>query len=194
MLVGLAASAAMIQASLLLPVSGKTPASFAVMDLMRLPLGILTGVGFIGGGVILKQGDMVRGVTTAATLWIVTMIGLCFGGGQIGLGSLTTLLVLCTLMGLFWIDVRLPRQHRASLVLLAKSDLWSVADVKKRLEPSGWNARFLGHRRVSDEAFELTFQVQWKRAEIAETPLSALRALSPAYVVESFNLTGEPDH
>jgi putative Mg2+ transporter-C (MgtC) family protein len=45
MLVGLAASVAMIQANLLLPVAGKTNASFAVMDLMRLPLGILTGVG-----------------------------------------------------------------------------------------------------------------------------------------------------
>ena len=37
------------------------------MDLMRLPLGILTGVGFIGGGAILKKGDLVSGVTTAAT-------------------------------------------------------------------------------------------------------------------------------
>lgn len=54
-LVGLAASVAMIQANILLPVDGKTPASFAVMDLMRLPLGILTGVGFIGGGTILKR-------------------------------------------------------------------------------------------------------------------------------------------
>ena len=68
----LAASLAMIPANILLPVNGKTPASFAVMDLMRLPLGILTGVGFIGGGAILKKRDLVNGVTTAATLWLVT--------------------------------------------------------------------------------------------------------------------------
>jgi putative Mg2+ transporter-C (MgtC) family protein len=49
-LVGLAASVAMIQTNILLPLAGKTPESFAVMDLMRLPLGILTGVGFRGGG------------------------------------------------------------------------------------------------------------------------------------------------
>jgi len=67
MLVGLAASVAMIQANLLLPVAGKTSASFGVMDLMRLPLGILTGVGFIGAGAILKRGDLVTGMTTAAT-------------------------------------------------------------------------------------------------------------------------------
>jgi putative Mg2+ transporter-C (MgtC) family protein len=43
-----------------------------MIDTMRLPLGILTGVGFIGGGTILKRGDLVTGVTTAATLWAVT--------------------------------------------------------------------------------------------------------------------------
>ncbi len=53
---------------------------------MRLPLGILTGVGFIGGGAILKHSDSIHRVTTAATLWFVTVVGLCFGGGQIGLG------------------------------------------------------------------------------------------------------------
>ena len=67
-LVGLAASVAMIQTNILLPLSGKTPEAFSVMDLMRLPLGILTGVGFIGGRTIVKKGDLVVGVTTAATL------------------------------------------------------------------------------------------------------------------------------
>lgn len=48
-LVALAAAIAMVQANILLPVDGKTSASFGVLDLMRLPLGVLTGVGFIGG-------------------------------------------------------------------------------------------------------------------------------------------------
>ena len=50
---------------------------------MRLPLGILSGVGFIGAGAILRRGDTVRGVTTAATIWLVTVVGRCFGGGQL---------------------------------------------------------------------------------------------------------------
>src|SRR5215470_10584921 len=91
-LVGLAASVAMIQTNILLPMTGKTSESFAVMDLMRLPLGILTGVGFIGGGTIVKKGDLVTGVTTAATLWLMTVIGLCFGAGQLLLGISGTLL------------------------------------------------------------------------------------------------------
>jgi hypothetical protein len=55
-LVTLAASIAMIQANILLSLDGKDAGSFAVMDVMRSPLGILTGVGFLGGGAILKKG------------------------------------------------------------------------------------------------------------------------------------------
>jgi hypothetical protein len=52
---------------------------------MRLPLGILSG-GFIGAGAIVRYGSLVRGLTTVATLWFVTVLGLCFGGGQLALG------------------------------------------------------------------------------------------------------------
>src|SRR6202789_1117700 len=86
LLVCLAAAVAMIQTNLLLATRGRASDSFIMMDLMRLPLGILTGMGFIGGGAILRRDGLVVGVTTAATLWFVTVIGLCFGGGQIGLG------------------------------------------------------------------------------------------------------------
>src|SRR6201985_765165 len=86
-LVGLAASVAMIQTNILLPLSGKTSESFVNMDLMRLPLGILTGVGFIGGGAILKKGDLVAGVTTAATLWLGSGIGLGVWGRDLVLGT-----------------------------------------------------------------------------------------------------------
>jgi len=78
-LVTLTACVAMIQVNLLLGLTGKAPNSFIQLDLMRLPLGILTGVGFIGGGAILHKKDIVVGVTTAATLWFSTVIGLCFG-------------------------------------------------------------------------------------------------------------------
>jgi putative Mg2+ transporter-C (MgtC) family protein len=90
MLVCMAASLAMLQMNYLLPLAGKANDSFITNDLMRLPLGILTGVGFIGGGAILRRGSLVVGVTTAATLWYVTIVGLCFGGGQMLLGWAAT--------------------------------------------------------------------------------------------------------
>ncbi len=116
-LVGLAAAVAMIQVNLLLPMGGKTPDAFANLDLMRLPLGILTGMGFIGGGAILRRGNMIQGVTTAATLWIVTVIGLCFGGGQLALGLATLVLAVIVVWGLKHLErrsaLRAPRDALA---------------------------------------------------------------------------------
>ena len=134
-LVGLAASIAMIQANILLSIGGKTPDSFGVMDLMRMPLGILTGVGFIGGGTILRRGDLVTGVTTAATLWATTVIGLCLGGGQLILGVAGTILAIVTLSAMKWFDIRIPREHRAMLVIRAPAS--SSASDRQPDQPGG---------------------------------------------------------
>ena len=92
LLVCLAACLSMIQTNILIASAGRPADSFVMMDVMRLPLGILSGMGFIGGGVILKRENLVLGVTTAATLWFVTVLGLCFGGGQIALGIVASLI------------------------------------------------------------------------------------------------------
>jgi putative Mg2+ transporter-C (MgtC) family protein len=94
MLVCLTATLAMLQVNLLLNVAGKVPSSFVVMDLMRLPLGILSGIGFIGAGVIVKRGPTVNGLTTAATIWFVTVLGLLFGGGNLYLGVAGSLIAI----------------------------------------------------------------------------------------------------
>jgi putative Mg2+ transporter-C (MgtC) family protein len=139
-LVALAASIAMIQANILLPLDGKQPGSFAVMDLMRLPLGILTGVGFLGGGAILKKGGSITGLTTAATLWIATVIGLCFGGGQLGLGAISTAVGMITLWAMEWIDVRIRRDHNAVLVVTAPPGS-PTPGLDELLRPRGYRAR-----------------------------------------------------
>jgi putative Mg2+ transporter-C (MgtC) family protein len=117
LLVCLAASVAMLQVNLLFPMSGRRPDSFVMNDLMRLPLGILTRVGFIGGGAILRRDDMVVGVTTAATLWLATVIGLCLGGGQLALGTVATLLGLLALWVLKWIEDQLRREKSARFAI-----------------------------------------------------------------------------
>jgi putative Mg2+ transporter-C (MgtC) family protein len=134
-LVAMAASIAMIQANILLSLGGKDASSFAVMDLMRLPLGILTGVGFLGGGAILKKGGSIKGMTTAATLWIATVIGLCFGGGQLGLGAISTVMGMLTLWAMEWIDIRIPREHRAILVVTTPVDAPPPTTAAKPFRP-----------------------------------------------------------
>lgn len=118
LLVALAACVAMIQANLLLAIRGKAPDSYIVMDVMRLPLGILSGMGFIGAGAMIRRGDLVTGVTTAATLWFVTVLGLCFGGGQLGLGLAGAVLGLLVLRGLKWFERRWFHTETALLSLV----------------------------------------------------------------------------
>jgi putative Mg2+ transporter-C (MgtC) family protein len=134
LLVGLAASFAMIQVNLLMPTAGRSPDSFVTNDLMRLPLGILTGVGFIGGGVILRRDNIVVGVTTAATLWYVTVIGLCFGGGQVELGITGTALGLLALWFLSWIESRLQRECRATLRIELERPSLTESQIRCMLE------------------------------------------------------------
>jgi putative Mg2+ transporter-C (MgtC) family protein len=136
-LVCLAASVAMIQVNLLLPMEGRGPTSFVMNDLMRLPLGILTGVGFIGGGAILRRDNIIVGVTTAATLWAVTVIGLCIGGGQIALGLAATILVLGALWALRALEDRMLREHRARFSIDVDANGPSEALIRRRLEEAG---------------------------------------------------------
>ncbi len=126
LLVALAACLSMVQANWLINTVGKAPDSFVVLDLMRSPLGILTGVGFIGGGAILKRGDSVTGLTTAATLWFVTVIGLCFGGGQLGLGAGGAILGYFILHGLKRVEGRLRQERPAQLNLKWRQDAFDA--------------------------------------------------------------------
>jgi putative Mg2+ transporter-C (MgtC) family protein len=194
-LVALAASVAMIQTNVLLTVGRKAADSFGVMDLMRLPLGILTGVGFIGGGAILKRGSLVTGVTTAATLWIVTAIGLCFGGGQLGLGAVATALAIITLWTMHWIDVHIPREHHATLVVMA-SPLSPNVDLVNLLRSLGYRAQFRRQSRTANsqsaDEFESHFDIYWRQTETADTSLDFLDAVDKVCRVKSLELSSGP--
>jgi putative Mg2+ transporter-C (MgtC) family protein len=114
MLVCLAATLSMLEVNLLVDISGKPPTSFVQLDLMRLPLGILSGIGFIGAGVIMKQDRKVSGVTTAATIWLVTVLGLLFGAGSLALGITGSLLAFVILWAMKHVESFLPRQYSGS--------------------------------------------------------------------------------
>ena len=137
-LVSLAAAAAMIQVNLLLVLSQQKQ-SLVELDLMRLPLGILSGIGFIGGGAILKRGDTIRGVTTAAMLWFVTVMGLCLGGGQLALGLELLALGLLVLTPLRWVERRFVEQRQGTLTLAIADDGPSEEDVRRMLASAGFS-------------------------------------------------------
>ncbi len=70
-----------------------------VRDPARIAAQVVTGIGFIGGGVVLRHGATIRGLTTAASLWMVASIGMLVGSGYVSLAVTSTLLTLIVLLG-----------------------------------------------------------------------------------------------
>lgn len=87
-------------------------------DPARLAAGILAGMGFLGGGVIIKHGDMVRGVTTASILWLASFLGLVFGAGLFLLGFAGLGLALLTVLGLPYLERRVYAEGSSQLTLV----------------------------------------------------------------------------
>ena len=164
MLVCLAASLSMIQVNLMLGLNGKSPSSFVVMDLMRLPLGILTGVGFIGAGAILRKDNLVMGVTTAATLWYVTVVGLCLGGGQLLLGMLGVALGCFILWLLKAVEQYWHQECHGTLTILSDASGPDCPDVCRQVESAGGKVnRWMNLRRRREDGHrEQTCEVVWK--------------------------------
>ncbi|HZZ90025.1 MAG TPA: MgtC/SapB family protein [Caulobacteraceae bacterium] len=189
-LVGLAAATAMTLGNLMLPVQGKPPTSFVQLDLMRLPLGILTGVGFIGGGAILKRGDIVSGITTAATLWLVTVIGLCFGAGHLGLGAASAAAAFLVLFPLKQVERRMTRDHRARLYI--RTERGASPDVLQQVLGSKARAHLL--QQAEDEpatSQRLGYELAWSRPETAGPPLDLLELINRRFEVISFEMISE---
>jgi putative Mg2+ transporter-C (MgtC) family protein len=162
LLVTLAASVAMIQMNLLMESNGKPPNSFAVMDLMRLPLGILTGVGFIGAGAIVRKDELVLGITTAATIWFSTVVGLCLGGGQLILGSVSAVIGFGILSGFRWFESRVERYQSAELKVTIAEDRLSAQELRERLIAARFHIKSLSEiHNLSAHRKKLDCQLRW---------------------------------
>lgn len=79
-----------------------------VTDPTRMAHGVLTGIGFLCAGVIFRTGFSIHGLTTAASLWITSAIGILFGAGLYALGTAATVVTALILIGLRLINGRLP--------------------------------------------------------------------------------------
>lgn len=166
LLVTLAASIAMIQMNLLMETNGKPPTSYAVMDLMRLPLGILTGVGFIGAGAIVRKGDIVVGITTAATMWFATVVGLCLGGGQVVLGSVSTLIGLGVLRGMTGVETMIEKYQSAELRLTMSGERLTPEELRAQLETAEFQIQSISVKHLFRKQ-QTTYdcQVRWPAGE-----------------------------
>jgi putative Mg2+ transporter-C (MgtC) family protein len=119
-----------------------------VFDPTRIAAQIVTGVGFLGAGAIIRQGLSVRGLTTAATLWVVAAIGMASGVGYYEAAVATTALVLLSLWPLRIVAYRMSLRFRPDEGQLAVElgQGASAVGVLEAMESSG--------ARVHSMAFE----------------------------------------
>ena len=177
-LVCLAASLSMIETNLLLGTRGKSSDSFAVLDLARFPLGILSGMGFIGAGAILRRGRVVEGVTTAATLWFVTMVGLCIGGGQLGLGIVGTVIgyIVLSLLKQFEDFVGMQRRATFDITLISGSEMTQT--LAAQLSARGYQVLpCAGNIQSEEDRCCYQYEIRWRARENDEGPARLLEEI-----------------
>jgi putative Mg2+ transporter-C (MgtC) family protein len=95
-------TAALMAAAALL----QTEDGAVIGDPVRMSQGILTGIGFIGAGAILRHRNTVTGITTAATIWLAASVGMLCGAGLYVLAVSLTALSLLALVGSDWLSGR----------------------------------------------------------------------------------------
>jgi putative Mg2+ transporter-C (MgtC) family protein len=101
------------------------------MDPARAAAGVITGIGFLGAGTIVKSNDFVRGLTTAASIWVVSAIGVTVGLGEYVIAIALTLLVLVALYALHRLPIK--GDHYFSLHLKWIGDLGLLDEVTAQL-------------------------------------------------------------
>ena len=89
----------------------------AVADPTRIVQGVMTGIGFLGAGVIMKEGMTIRGLSTAASVWITAAVGVAIGMGFYGAAIAAALMVMLVMSGLRHLEVLLPHQTELHLTL-----------------------------------------------------------------------------
>ena len=96
-------------------------------DAARIAAGVVTGIGFIGGGIIMKRKHDVSGLTTAASLWVTGAVGLSAGCGMYEVAILSTVLVLACLEALNVFSFKLGGKEMVAVLSATESDALTEA-------------------------------------------------------------------
>ncbi len=123
--------------------------SRVVVDPTRMAQGIMTGIGFLGAGVIMREGLSVRGLTTAASIWVTAAIGILFGIGFYIPAMMAVAATLFTLSSFRWIESRMPTEFYAQFhVKFKRGSEMSDQDLRAIAREAGFS--------VANMTFELT--------------------------------------
>ncbi|MCL4185327.1 MAG: MgtC/SapB family protein, partial [Burkholderiaceae bacterium] len=149
------------------------------LDPTRMAQGIMTGIGFLGAGTIMREGATVRGLTTAASIWITAAIGTLIGIGFYFPAFIATVLTLGTLSVFRWIESAMPSQFYANFVIRFRRDAAMPEDeVRRMLALHGFTIASLSYRLDADgDFFEYRTVIRTSRSGGMRRLTDALNAL-----------------
>jgi putative Mg2+ transporter-C (MgtC) family protein len=153
-LVALASATFMVVSTHLAYYQGYKSGDFTEVDGSRIAASVVSGIGFLAGGAILRTGFSIQGLTTAAGLWLVAAIGLCAGGGMYVESVAATVIGVLALTLLRRFEDKDDRVRRRLLLTLtetaAPTDALIAKLAKLDLLPTveGWN-RDSAHRQLT---------------------------------------------
>jgi len=157
--------------------TGTMPLDSVTTDPTRMAQGIMTGIGFLGAGVIFKEGLTVRGLTTAASIWMTAALGILFGVGFFFPAVLGTVATLGTLALFRWLERFIPTEFYAHLALRfpgAKTP--SEAEVRGLLAGHGFSIANMSYRQdEGGKHFEYRMVIKSSRRANATRLAEALR-------------------
>lgn len=132
-----------------------------VADPARIAAQIVVGIGFLGAGAILRHGEYIRGLTTAATLWAVSGIGMAVGFGEYLIGGFATFIVLSNLIILKYVENKIPRDRYVNLSIevvgIEDINFYSIAK-KNNLDVVGRSFRFVMETNISHYAINIKYR------------------------------------
>lgn len=162
-------------------------------DPTRVIQGIVTGVGFIGAGVIMKEGFNISGLATAASIWTVSAIGIMVGVGFYGAAMTLALLSAACMMWVSRLEQILPSRHAIALVMRFTQGFEPREDVLRRTALERGYELAPGSLSISYSNGQAEWQfvaVALGRHQGTPLPLAALAAeLAKFEGVEHFNLS-----
>jgi putative Mg2+ transporter-C (MgtC) family protein len=157
-----------------------SPASRIQVDPGRIAAGIVTGIGFLGAGAIIRIGDLVRGLTTAGCIWFVAALGITIGQGLYALAIVSTVLALIVLLALTQVERRIqPVVYRSIAVTAALGQVEAIeaqcrallADRQVRVQD------VLNRLSVAEDRAEVTFKISVRHRLQSGEVLRAVAAL-----------------
>ncbi|HET8801501.1 MAG TPA: MgtC/SapB family protein [Marinobacter sp.] len=129
----------------------QSAAGMIQFDPTRMAQGIMTGIGFLGAGVIMKDGLSVRGLTTAASIWITAAIGILAGVGFYFPLAMSVVLAVLVLALFRWVEALVPSQiHYRFDIRFERGSEMSEADLRTLLSEHGFGVADMSYRLDQD--------------------------------------------